>query len=79
MTLGDNTKNPPLILPPSPLGFSLNEKSLFASAMTCAPNRPSGLAFQCRQLFMRLLVFEMLMDIYIADPVAVGKAEKIFH
>src|SRR5471030_1339895 len=41
ITFGDSTKNPPLIMPPSPFGFSLNESTLL-SCKSNAPKRPGG-------------------------------------
>ncbi len=41
MTLGENTKKPPLTQAPSPLGFSMKVVTLSPS-MTMAPKRPVG-------------------------------------
>ncbi len=75
MTLGDRTKKPPLIHPPSPCGFSRKLSTLLCS-ISNAPNRPGGwTAVQGCQCPLGFMKSDGSGNIHIAYSIAVGKAE----
>jgi hypothetical protein len=76
-TFGDSTKKPPLIIAPSPFGFSLEAESTLLSCMSSAPKRPGG------KVAVRVASLPCCGgtrssgDVDVAHAVAVGEAERL--
>ena len=75
LTSGDKTKKPPLIQPPSPIGFSWNPVTRRPSVVdrAKAPGRLGG-GHGGQAPFLAVQI-DGGADVDVADPVAIGQAE----